>query len=200
MIPRKKFDKKFFSSGVYDNYQALLASWVGPVAKKISKILEVKKEAKVLDVGCGFGTLLAELQDKYNFRVAGLEYSPYAIQKSEPSVRAKIKKGSILRLPFKKNSFDVVVCFDVIYYVNPKETPKAIKNLIDTSRKYVFFSSLYRHSLEASQKHNPDPLRLTVLSKKEYIDFFSKNGAKLIEHFYSRNGEDILVFKKFRKI
>ncbi len=117
-------------------------------------------------------------------------------QRKKSAVKKKIKKGSILKLPFKKNSFDAVLCFDVIYYVHPKETAQAIKNLVDVSKEYIFFSSLYRHSLEASQKHNPDPLRLPVLSKKEYISLFRKSGAKLVSHFYSQNSEDILVFKK----
>lgn len=199
MIPGRKFDKNFFSSGVYENYPALLDSWVGPVAKKIYQILKNKPAAKILDVGCGFGTLLAELQDKYHFRVAGLEHSPYAVRKAPISVKKKIKKGSILKLPFKKNSFDAVICFDVIYYLNLGETAKAIKNLVDVSQNYIFFSSLYRHSRETSQKYNPDPLRVTVLSKKEYIDIFSQNSAKLIKSFYEENGGNTLVFRKIQK-
>jgi len=196
MIPGKKFDKKFFSSGVYENYQALLDSWVGPVAKRIYQTLKNKPVAKILDIGCGFGTLLAELQNKYHFSVVGLECSSYAIRKAPASIKKKIKIGNILKLPFKKNSFEVVICFDVIFYLNPEEVIKAIKNLVDVSENYIFFSSLYRHSLEASQRYNPDPLRQNVLSKKGYIGHFLKYGVKLIDHFYSRNGEDILIFKK----
>ncbi len=197
MIPGGKFNKEFFRSGpYYKNYRKLLGEWAAPVAKRIYQILKNKPSARILDIGCSFGNLLAELQNKYHFQVRGLECSSYAIQKSELSVRAKIKKGSILKPPFKKNSFDSVVCFDVINYLTSEETIKAIKNLTNLSRGYIFFNSIYRHSCDASQKHNPDPLRVTVLSKKEYINFFSQSGAKLIGHFYSRNGGDILVFRK----
>jgi SAM-dependent methyltransferase len=199
MISGKRFDKKFFTSGVYKNYPVLLKEWVGPVAKRIYRTLKNEPSAKVLDVGCGYGTLLAELQNKYHFRVAGLECSPFAIKKAPLSVKRKIKKGSLLKLPFLKKSFDAVVCFDVIYYFSGKEIARAVKNMVDVSRGYIFFSSLYRHSWEASQKNNPDPLRLCVLSKKEYISLFSKYGAKLVEHFYSKNGEDTLVFRKIQK-
>ena len=196
MIPSRKFDKKFFSSGAYKNYKGILTEWVKPVAKKIYKLLESNPSAKILDVGCGFGNLIAELKDNYNFSVEGIEYSPHAIKKSHPSVKGKIKKGNILNLPFKKNSFDAVICFDVIYYLDLKETKRAIKNLINVSQKYILFNSIYRHSLEASQKINPDPLRITVLSKKEYIDIFLKNGARLIKRFREDNGGETLVFKK----
>lgn len=200
MIPGKKFDRKYFSSGIYKDYKKLVSQWVEPVAKRISRFFQNKPSAKILDVGCGFGDLLAELQDKYNLEVAGLECSPYAVRKSITSVKNKIKKGSILTLPlFKKNSFDAVICFDVIYYFTFKETEKVIRNLVDISRGYIFFNSIYRHSRDASQKINPDFLRKVVLSKKEYIDIFSQNGAKLVESFYSENGGATLVFKKIQK-
>jgi len=196
MIPSRKFNKKFFTTGAYQNYKEVLIEWVPPVAKRISKIIKDKSIVKILDVGCGFGTLLAELQNKYHFLVEGLDFSSYAIQNADPSVKTKIKKGNILKLPFKKDSFDVVICFDLIYYFTFEETKKAIKNLVNLSRKYIFFNSIYRHSIESSQKHNPDPLRLTTLTEKEYIFLFSQNGAKLITKFYGENGGNILVFKK----
>jgi len=196
MISAKNFNKKYFTSGVYKDYKKLLTEWVGPVAKRISRFLKNKPSAGILDVGCSFGNLLAELQNKYHFQVQGLEYSPYAIRKADPSVRRKIKRGSILDQLFRKNSFDAVICFDVICYFSFEETKKAIQNLVNISRRYIFFSSIYRHSRDASQKNNPDHLRKVVLSKKEYINFFSQKGAKLIKEFYGANGGNILVFKK----
>lgn len=196
MIPARKFDKNFFSSGFYKNYQALLRLWVKPVAKRIRQTLKDKGAAKILDVGCSFGTLLSELQNKYSFKVIGIEPSLYALKKAEPSIKDKIKKGSIQKLPFPKNSFDAVICFDVIYYLKPEEIKKAVKSLVNVSKEYIFFNSLYRHAPEASQKHNPDNLRLTVLSKKEYINLFLQDGAKLIGHFYAPNGGDTLIFRK----
>jgi len=196
VISSKKFDKKYFASGTYKNYQKILKEWVEPEAKRIYRFLRKRKQVKVLDVGCGFGNLIAELQNKYGFEVSGLELSSYAIEKALPSVKGKIKKGSISKSPFKKNSFEAVVCFDVIYYFNFPETKKVIKNLVNLAKEYVFFNTLYRHSKEASQKHNPDPLRIKPLSKKEYIDIFSQNGAKLVKTFAAENGGEILIFKK----
>lgn len=196
MIPARKFNKKFFSSGAYKNYQEILSEWVGPMAKRIYQLFQNKPEAKILDVGCGFGDLLAELEKKYNFEVAGLEYSSYAIKKADSRIKKKIKKGSILAPPFRKNSFDLVICFDVIYYFDYQETIKVIKNLINLSRGYIFFNSIYRHSPEASQKHNPDPLRKCLLSKKEYIDIFFQKGARLVKGFREANGGETLIFRK----
>lgn len=198
MILGKSFDKQYFSSGTYKiyKYKEMLDEWVGPMAKRIAKTLKDRKKVKVLDVGCSFGNLIAELQDKYGFEVKGLEYSAYAIKKALPTVRRKIKEGTILNPPFKKNSFDAVVCFDVVCHLPKEEVARAIKNLIVLSRHYIFFASIYRHSMWTSQKINPDKLRVTTLSQKEYIDIFSANGAKFVEKFYGGNGGEVLVFKK----
>lgn len=198
MITGKKFDKNFFISGSYHNYKKILEGWVKPIAKRIYNLLRHKPSPRVLDIGCGFGDLIAELQDKYNFSVAGLEVSRYAIKKARAPVKSKIKKGSILEPPFKKNSFDAVICFDVIYYLTLKETIQAIKDLINISKDYIFFNSIYRHSIYASQKENPDPLRITVLSKKDYIKLFSQNKTKLVKRFSGENGGETLVFRKIK--
>lgn len=200
MIHSEKFNKEYFTSGAYENYQEFVAEWVAPMAKRIYQVLQNKSGAKILDVGCGFGGLIAELQNRYGFNVKGLEHSSYAMQKADSLVKKKIKKGNILKSPFKKDSFEAVICFDVICYFDRKEIDKVIKNLVDLSRTYIFFSSIYRHSQNASQTYNPDPLRLTVLSKKEYINLFSRNGAIFVKGFYEDNGGETLIFRKRKKI
>ncbi|MDP3052672.1 MAG: class I SAM-dependent methyltransferase [bacterium] len=194
-----KFDQKYFSSGSYKNYKKEVDRWVPYVAWKISKIVR-KLPAKALDVGCAHGYLIAELQNKHNFSVSGIDPSLFAIKNSEPSVRKKISRGNILDLPFGKNKFDVVICLGVINYLKSSdETFAAIKNLVNVSKKYIFFDAIFKNSWTASQKHNPDKLRNSALSKKEYVDIFRKNGVKLAQIFDGRNGGTILVFEKYLK-
>ncbi len=191
----KNFDKEYFSSGSYKNYKKEADRWVPHVAGKINKIIG-DKAANILDIGCAHGYLIAELQDKYQHSVRGIDFSLYAVKKSEPSVRNKISQGDILNLPFKKNSFDVVISLDVINYLEDNKVSAAIKNLVDIAREYIFFGAIFKHAWTASQKWNPDKFRKSILSKKKYSEIFKKNGAKLAGSFDSENGGAILVFKK----
>jgi len=191
----KNFDSKYYKSGIYRNYKNLLAEWVSPVAKKIARFIK-KPQAKILDVGCAHGYLIAELQDEYNFIVRGIDYSSYAVRSAIPSVRGKIRQGNILNLPFRNNIFDAVICLDVVNYLTTNEIKKAIANLIKVSKKYIFFCAIFRRSSWASQKINPDKFRISVLSKKEYVDIFNQKGAGLIKNFQAENGGQILVFEK----
>jgi len=43
-----------------------------------------------------------------------------------------------LKLPFKKESFDVVTCFDVIEYLSRKEIEKALDELKRVTKIFCF--------------------------------------------------------------
>lgn len=194
-MPSKNFDKEYFNSGSYEDYKKETDRWVPKVARKINKIVG-SDPVKLLDVGCAHGYLIAELQNKFGHVVRGVDYSEYAVKNSEISVRKKISRGDILCLPFKKNSFDAVICLDVINYLSEEEVPKAVQSLVNVSKKYIFFGAIFKYSWTASQKWNPDKFRKSVLSKKEYSEIFKACGAKLAEIFDGDNGGSILVFKK----
>jgi len=192
---KKDFGKKYFSSGSYKNYKKLADTWVPIVARRINKIIREKK-AIILDVGCAHGYLIAELQNKYGYAVQGIDFSHYAVKNSDKSVWKKIKQGNILKLPYKKNQFDVVICLDVINYLGKDDVSLAIQNLARLTRGYIFFGAIFASAWTASQKLNPDKFRKSVLAKKKYIEMFEKNGVKLIQSFDGDNGGSILVFEK----
>lgn len=199
MWSEKNFDREYFSGGIYSNYKRIILEWVPSVAKKIHQIVG-RDGRKLLDIGCAHGYLMAELQNKYNFIVKGLEISPYAIKRAEPSVRKKIKKGDFLKTFFKRDSFDIVICLDMVNYLSSFETMLAIKKMVRISKDYIFFSAIFRNSRWASQKFNPDKYRITNLCKKDYIQFFKMAGAGFIKGFQSQNGGEILVFKKIKNV
>lgn len=94
----------------------------------------------VLDAGCGEGFTLDRLQrEKIGKVFEGIEYDSEAVTlANEMYPKLKIKKGDIYKLPFKNNSFDLVICTEVLEHLeNPK---KAYRELLRVSRKYVLIS------------------------------------------------------------
>ncbi|MEK7533868.1 MAG: class I SAM-dependent methyltransferase [Patescibacteria group bacterium] len=94
----------------------------------------------ILDAGCGEGFTMDRLKKNgIGEKIEGIEYSKDAIslgKKLFPNL--SIGVGSVYNLPYKDNSFDLVVCTEVLEHV---DTPiKALKEVLRTSKKYVIFS------------------------------------------------------------
>ncbi len=71
----------------------------------------IKADTKVLDLGCGDGTLLAYLRDQYNVLGYGLEIDPFnievCVEKNINVIQANLNNG--LKAYFADNSFDCVI-------------------------------------------------------------------------------------------
>ena len=79
-----------------------------------------KKRIKILDAGCGTGLLAKKLKNLGN--VVGVDINRLALALSKKrGVRAKL--ASVDKLPFKTDSFDLIVSMDVLYHkgVNDKK-------------------------------------------------------------------------------
>lgn len=94
----------------------------------------------VLDVGCGEGFTLARLKkEKIGKSFEGIDNLDESLEiakKIHPDLN--IKKGDIYKLPYKDNSFDLVLCTEVLEHLS--DPKKAYKELRRVSRKYVLLS------------------------------------------------------------
>ncbi|HZE87235.1 MAG TPA: class I SAM-dependent methyltransferase [Methylomirabilota bacterium] len=94
----------------------------------------------ILDAGCGEGFFLTKLSHaKIGKKLEGIEYGDEAIKigkKLHPTII--IKKADIYKLPYRNNSFDVVVCTEVLeHLVHPE---KALLELKRVAKKYIVLS------------------------------------------------------------
>jgi len=98
------------------------------------------RPVNILDVGCGEGVTIVKLkQSKIGKTYEGIDNSEDALRigkKLYPGIDIKI--GDIYNLPYKDNSFDLVVCTEVLEHLyRPK---KALTELKRISSKYVLLS------------------------------------------------------------
>ncbi len=66
------------------------------------------EEFKVLEIGCGDGSRLQTLKEKFNFSVFGIDPSKKAIEESK-SKGIEAFVGTADKLPFLNNNFDIVI-------------------------------------------------------------------------------------------
>lgn len=82
-----------------------------------------RKSLKILDAGCGPGAMLPTLAQYGD--VIGVDMSDEALKYAKKC--GKVKKGNILNLDFKDETFDLVVCMDVLYHTWVEDETRALK-------------------------------------------------------------------------
>jgi ubiquinone/menaquinone biosynthesis C-methylase UbiE len=96
-------------------------SWDGRMSakfkQKIFEIAKLKDGDKVLDVGCGNGTLLNLLKQKADISPYGIDISPNMISQCKskyPDYNFSVSSGE--QLPFNDNTFDMVTTCCVLHH------------------------------------------------------------------------------------
>ena len=87
------------------------------VSRKIVSILEIRKESKVLEVGCGAGMIAQYLNCDYK----GIDYSRPLLRKHAQILGNSVLSGEAIRLSFRDKSFDKAFAFSVFHYFPDKE-------------------------------------------------------------------------------
>ena len=110
-------------------YDHELELWWYSVRRILVKELIVrysgKKGIKILDVGCGTGALMKELEP-YG-EVYGMDMSEQAIDFCLSRGLCNLKRGDGTRLPYDSNCFDVVLALDVLEHI--KDDNEAVSEL-----------------------------------------------------------------------
>lgn len=108
--------------------QALVSRFRGLVASRV----KAGQPARVLEVGCGQGWLLAEVARAVpGARLSGIDIRPEAIDYARsvvPSAQLGVADATVL--PFADDSFDVVVCSEVLEHVgDPRIVAEEIRRV-----------------------------------------------------------------------
>jgi SAM-dependent methyltransferase len=96
----------------------LVVSWL--------ETLPNRSALRVLDTGCGTGGLLTELQGMQSW---GVELADVAVQHCRRRGLGNVVQGSVMTLPFRADTFDVVISLDVLYHQWVPDDVEALREL-----------------------------------------------------------------------
>jgi SAM-dependent methyltransferase len=125
--------------------RALRAEWVA------ERVATYRPES-ILEVGCGYGRVLRELEACLDVPITGVDFSPTQLQKAHQFLPNSSRTALILargeRLPFADQSFDMVLTSAVILH-NPPAAAEAIRReVLRVARRFT------AHSEETDVSYN----------------------------------------------
>ena len=157
--------------------------------------IKLGKDMIILDVGCGGGanvTYFAKIAAEG--KVFGIDYSPISVKVSRELNKkyieegiVEVQEGSVSKLPFEDNTFDVVSGFEAYYFwpdlINDlKEIRRVLKNngeLLLVNEGYKCENKVAMDIIERWAK----PGNLKLYSPEEYNNFLTKAGFSDIRIF-----------------
>ena len=104
----------------------------------LDRIIELAKlngNEMLLDVGCGTGTLICEIAKRFpNIAIAGIDVSENLLNVAKQKIQQnggqiELRVASVLELPYRNNTFDVVVTSIMFHQLDIEEKQKAVQEM-----------------------------------------------------------------------
>jgi trans-aconitate methyltransferase len=147
MTTRAAFDSSYFRKYYFS--AATRVTTAAEMRGRAQLIAAILRHANIpvrsiLDAGCGIGLLRKPFaQALPRARYNGLETSDYLC------ARYSWNRGSVVDFTPRSPS-DLVICYDVLQYLNDRDAARAIVNLAKLTRAAVYISALTREDWRAN--------------------------------------------------
>ena len=133
----------------YGGHSYMEGRWT-PVASALIDRYNLTDKSKILDIGCGKGFLLYEIQRLIpRIQLTGLDISEYAIHNRHPELNATIiKYDARLPLKFKTNEFDLAISLATFHNFHLYELETTLKEVERVAKNAYIMVESYRNELE----------------------------------------------------
>lgn len=172
-------NKKFFTkiAKIYD--MRFLKKIKDYRIKKTLIFADVRKNSKILDIGCGTGSLLYELSKDNSLELHGIDLSKEMIKIAKEKLKNKalLKIGNVnfLLRKYKINYFDYIFIEDAFHHLpNQEKLIVWIKRLLNKEGKLVI-CDLNFGKIGNIIFHKLEPGNSKMYTFKEYRKLFEKN-------------------------
>lgn len=108
--------------------------------REVVKLLRRNLPQSVLDVGCGQGTLLAEIRDTFGIAVKGVDLRPSLNGKNQVEILA----ADATRDPLPTS--DLAVCILTVHHLDEEQVVKLVRNVGRSCSRFIILD-LVRHRL-----------------------------------------------------
>jgi ubiquinone/menaquinone biosynthesis C-methylase UbiE len=176
----RKFGKEFFDGDRNHGYGGFgyMSRFWQPVIPTFQEHFKMDENTKVLDVGCAKGFMLYDMSELIpGISVRGVDISEYAVENAKEEIKEFISVADARKLPFKDDSFDVVISINTIHNLDKEECAKALQEIERVSRGKSFITvDAYRNDEEKEAMFAWNLTAKTIMSVDAWIAFFDEVG------------------------
>ena len=169
-INEEFYDKEYYSGKKGGMRFGYVGSLVGKIHHNILNLYRASliklfiNPKTCLDVGCGTGYLIKWLRI-LGIDAQGIDISHFALASTHEKLKPFIKRGSILHLPYKEDSFDLVVSFDLLEHIERSKIKQAVEETVRVSKKYILHKIYTTENRWITQVHGRDFAHISIFSK-----------------------------------
>lgn len=153
----------------------------------------IRRSAKILEVGSNIGNQLLWLRAMGFENLYGIEIQTYAAKISKTK-NLNIIIGSAFDLPFEDDSFDLIFTDGLLIHISPEDINRVLQEIYRCSNKYIwgfeyyadkYVELLYRGRCNLMWKANFAKLYLSLfpglrLIKKKYLKYIKNNSVDVM--------------------
>jgi SAM-dependent methyltransferase len=133
----------------YGGYKYIPGRWK-PVAQALIDRYNLKQDSKILDVGCGKGYLLYEMQLlEPGLDIYGVDISEYGLSNRHPELKGNFRIAKAQEpLPFRDKEFDLVISLGTFHNLHIYELEKAVSEVQRVGKAGYIMVESFRNELE----------------------------------------------------
>lgn len=152
MLKAKEYERDYWDGDRrhgYGGYKYLPGRWA-PVAKALIETYGLKAGSRVLDVGCGKGFLLYEMQRiEPGLELVGFDVSKHGLSSALPELKASLFNYRAQDVyPFGDQEFDLVISLGALHNLRIFELKTALAEIQRVGRRGYIMLESYRNEQE----------------------------------------------------
>jgi ubiquinone/menaquinone biosynthesis C-methylase UbiE len=130
----------------HTEYKGIRKILINRFNKNLIKIIKEINPVSILDAGCGEGFIIKLISENIEdeLKISGFDLSEQAVGfAGKANKDADIKAASIYNIPFEENSFDLVICSEVLEHLEKPE--EALKEINRVAKRNIILTVPQSH-------------------------------------------------------